>query len=105
MTLLQLLQGKTPLERAKILHRIVERLRVRHNNMGDQYRAGQITEEQWRLFLQVWEGRMQRVYALLNAVRDNQGWLDEASQATNRQIKTDGKVFTTYDADIDIETV
>lgn len=105
MTIAQLLIGKTVNERVRILNRILERLRLRHNAMGDDFRNGVITEAEWKTFLQVWEPRFQRVCNILNVIRDNQGFFITTNLETYRILKEEGKVLTTYDADIDIETV
>lgn len=105
MTILELLQGKTPAQRVRILYRILERLRGRHNEMGDSFRNGTITEAEWKAFLAVWEPRFQRVAHILNTIKDNQNLFSEENLATVRVLKEEGKVLTDYDADVDIETV
>lgn len=105
MTILELLQGKTAPQKVRILYRIIERLRLRHNEVGDNYRNGVITEAQWKAFLEVWEPRVQRVSHIINVIKENQGWFSEAAKNTVIAMKTEGKVLTTSDADIDIETV
>jgi hypothetical protein len=105
MTILELLQGKTPAKKVRILYRIIERLRLRHNEVGDNFRNGVITEAQWKAFLAIWEPRYQRVAHILNVIKENQGLFLEAKMTEIRTLKEEGKVLTTYDTDIDIETV
>lgn len=105
MTILELLQGELPAQKVRILYRIIERLRLRHNEVGAQFRNGEITEAQWKAFLEVWEKRHQRVYHILNVIKENQGLFLEAKMTEIRTLKEKGKVLTDYDADIDIETV
>ena len=105
MTILELLQGKLPEQKVRILYRIIERLRLRHNEVGAQFRNGEITETQWKAFLEVWEKRHQRVYHILNVIKENKGLFSEAKMAEIIALKQEGKTLTDYDADIDIETV
>jgi len=105
MTILELLQGKLPAQKVRILYRIIERLRLRHNEVGAQFRNGEITEAEWKAFLEVWEKRHQRVYHILNVIKENKGLFSEAKIAEIIALKQDGKILTDYDADIDIETV
>lgn len=105
MTILQLLQGKTPQERVRICFRVLERLRLRHNEMGERFRNGEITEEQWKAFLSVWEAKHQRVYQFVNVIKENLNLFIEANRDTAITLKEDGKILTTYDQDIDIDNL
>ena len=105
MTLAEILIGKTPEEKVRICVRVLERLRERHNEVGEQFRNGVITEDQWRSFLALWEGRHQRVSRVMNVIKDNQGWFFEVNKDVIAALKQEGKVLTTYDGDIDIETL
>lgn len=105
MTILELLQGKLPAQKVRILYRIIERLRLRHNDMGNKFRNTEISEAEWKVFLKEWEPRYQRVAHVLNVIKDNQGLFAEAERNTALALKEQGKVLTDYDADVNIETV
>lgn len=64
-----------------------------------------ITEAEWKDFLVVWEKRFQRVANILNTVKENLNLFAEANLATAKTLKDEGKVLTTYDQDVDIETI
>lgn len=105
MTILELLQGKTAPERVRILYRILERLRLRHNEKGADFRNGVITQEEWDAFLVVWTARQKRVYEILNVIKENLNLFRTENEATSLTLKAEGKVLETYDADIDINTI
>lgn len=105
MTLNGLLKGKDTTNRIKILYRVLEKLRERHNVVGSSYSNGEITDEQWKTFLSIWEKRNQRVYAIMNALKENAGLFRVENSQTAFELKTSGKEFASYDMDIDIETV
>lgn len=105
MTILELLQGKLPAQKVRILYRILERLRVRHNEMGDQFRAGAITEAEWKAFLETWRQRTKRVTHILNVIKEARGLFAETETTQILTLKDEGRLLTTHDSDIDIETV
>lgn len=105
MKLAQLLVGKTPQERVRICYRILERLRLRHNEVGLQFKNGDINEAQWKAFLATWEARHKRVYEVLNTIKENLNLFLIANETASRALKEEGKVMDTYDTDIDIDNI
>jgi len=114
MTLIQLLQGKTPEERLAILYRIQERLRLRFNEFGERFRNAEITRGQFLAYKRlVHRVKQEKISKLINAIRENQDMFtygDRASETpTNTQyallvsIRDSAKLDTTYDNDFNLD--
>lgn len=107
MILAQKLQGKTPVEKMRWLHRAIELLRLQHNNKGADFRNGVITEQEWNEYLVTFENRNKKLLRAMNIVRENHG-ITELTKAERDQMKTvwlDGRDATDLDADIDIDVI
>lgn len=107
MILAQKLQGKTPVEKMRWLHRAIELLRLQHNNKGTDFRNGVITEQEWKSYVTLFEQRNAKLLRAMNLVRKNVG-LTDMTPAEREQSKTiwlDGKDATDLDADIDIDVI
>jgi len=60
----------TQKEKLGFLYRVQERLRIVHNNKGQQFSDGQITEQQWTTFKIQWNEINERVAGHISTLRE-----------------------------------
>lgn len=107
MILAQKLLGKTPAEKMRWLHRAMELLRLQHNNRGDDFRNGVITEQEWKDYVALFEQRNAKLLRALNIVRDSLGITDLtlAERNQSKAVWLNGRDATDLDGDIDITSI
>jgi len=107
MILREILEGKTPRQKLRILYRINERLRLQHNTRGDEYRNGQISEEEWAAYLETFHRRQKKVLNRTHAIRTNLGLVSDDTKVTEDilAVKLEGKEATDLDPGVDIDVI
>lgn len=107
MILANKLQGKTPLQKLRWLHRAQELLRLQHNQMGADFRNGLITQQEWDDYVAQFETRNSRLLRAMTIVRDNIGLTDLTPEERDQSkaIFDDGRDAVDLDTDIDVTTV
>ena len=101
-------------DKVKFLYRTLELLRLEHNKLGDDFRAGKITEKEFRDY-QKGEHREKtnKIFDELNPIKEKLGMfemLDKDGIIINEEdprlsLKEDGKKETKWDLSINLKEI
>jgi len=98
-------------DKIKFLYRVLEKLRLEHNEKGKDFREKKLTQAEWDKFDKEFKEKVSKVYEIISPIKKvlgmtNMAKLYEQDPTDSRlSLKGVGKETTTWDNDINLKQI